>query len=90
MTGEMCKADVTRDEFPVHFAIADALGGTVEPFDVYQGPYISLPGARLFIGSDDGIDSYVWNEATQEASSPFLYHLEDFDWAVACAREVVS
>ena len=38
MTGEMYEA--TRDEWPTHFAIADAVGGTVQPFDQYQGPYI--------------------------------------------------
>ena len=42
MTGEMVRADVTRETWPTHFAIADALGGTVEPFDQYQGPYILI------------------------------------------------
>lgn len=88
MTGEMHKNDVTRDDYPLHFAIADALGGSVEPFDVYQGPYVDLPGTRLFIGSDDGIESYVYNEATGESSSPFLWAMEDLDWVVDCAREV--
>lgn len=49
MTGEMCKADVTRDAYPLHFALADALGGTVHPFDVYQGPYVCI-GADVRIG----------------------------------------
>ncbi|KKK59701.1 hypothetical protein LCGC14_3031750, partial [marine sediment metagenome] len=40
MTGEMLKEEVTRDNYPLYFKIADALGGTVEPFDQYQGPYI--------------------------------------------------
>lgn len=85
MTGEMSKDDVTRDEFPLHFAIADALGGTVEPFDVYQGPYIKLIDARLFIGSDDGFVAYVWNEATGEQSEFLGYDIDD---AVSAALEV--
>lgn len=80
MTGEMNKADVTREDYPLHFAIADALGGTVEPFDVYQGPYVSTTAngwawpVRLFIGSDDGATAYVWNETARKQSKPFLYN----------------
>jgi len=44
MTGEMFKEDVTREAYPLHFAIADALGGTVKPFDQYQGPYVCVGG----------------------------------------------
>ncbi len=51
MTGEMLKCEVTREAFPTHFAIADAVGGTVQPFDVYQGPYV-LVGADVRIGSE--------------------------------------
>ena len=42
MTGEMYKNDVTREEYPIHFEIADDLGGSVEPFDQYQGPYVLI------------------------------------------------
>lgn len=85
MTGEMCKADVTREDFPLHFAIADALQGTVEPFDVYQGPYIAAGGTRLFIGSKDGVLFYVHNEQTGQ-SSEFLGF--DPDDAISAALEV--
>ncbi len=51
MTGEMFKEDVTREAFPLHFAIADALNGHVEPFDVYQGPYICI-GQDMRAGSE--------------------------------------
>ncbi len=44
MTGEMIKSDVTREAYPLHFAIADELGGSVEPFDQYQGPYVVIGG----------------------------------------------
>jgi len=46
-TGEMSQAELDangREEWPLHYAIADALGGTVQPFDQYQGPYISVGG----------------------------------------------
>ena len=49
MTGEMLKEEVTRDNYPLYFKIADALGGTVEPFDQYQGPYI-LVGQDVIVG----------------------------------------
>ena len=49
MTGEMFKEDVTRERYPLYFKIADALGGTVEPFDRYQGPYI-LIGQDVRVG----------------------------------------
>ncbi len=72
MTGEMSKADVTEEAFPVHFAIAAACGGTVKPFDVYQGPYILTPtGERLFLSTDDGYWVCVWNERTNELSTYF-------------------
>jgi len=51
MTGEMSRHDLTLDEFPVHFAVAEALGATVEPFDVYQGPYVCV-GPDIRCGSE--------------------------------------
>lgn len=44
-TGEMSQAELDangRNEWPLHYAIADALGGTVKPFDQYQGPYVLI------------------------------------------------
>lgn len=40
MTGEMSQSEVTREAWPIHFAIADSLGGEVRAFDQYQGPYV--------------------------------------------------
>lgn len=74
MAGEQSESDVTREEFPVHFAIADKIGGTVRPFDVYQGPYIYTdaaggPAQRLFLSSEtDGFTWYIWNEQTTNRS----------------------
>lgn len=72
MTGEMSKADVTSEEYPLHFAVAKALGGTVEPFDVYQGPYVLTPAhERLFLTNNDGVSGCWWNEATSLESAMF-------------------
>lgn len=51
MTGEMFKDEVTQESYPVHFAVADSLGGTVEPFDQYQGPYV-LVGSDVRAGRE--------------------------------------
>ena len=53
-TGEMSQAELDahgRDEWPLHYAIADALGGVVKPFDQYQGPYIAI-GGDLRVGNE--------------------------------------
>lgn len=42
MAGEMSAAEVTREAYPLHFAIADSFGGEVKPFDQYQGPYVVI------------------------------------------------
>jgi hypothetical protein len=77
MAGEMWSIDpvtgVEPDgtEWPVHAAIAKAVGGTVQPFDQYQGPYVLVgdegrvgsrpyqwlvPGAiRLWVGYDSEV-----------------------------------
>jgi len=47
MAGEM--TCVHSGEWPIHKAVADALGGQLRPFDQYQGPYITWKGKRLFI-----------------------------------------
>jgi hypothetical protein len=47
MAGEM--TCVNRDEWPIHQAVAEALGGQLRPFDAYQGPCILWQGRRLFI-----------------------------------------
>lgn len=50
MTGEMYYIDPKTGEEPdgtvwnYHAAIAQALGGEIKPFDVYQGPYIAFGG----------------------------------------------
>jgi len=54
MTGEMCYIDQDgRDDdgniWEAHAAVAKAVGGTLKPFDQYQGPYIAV-GPDLVAG----------------------------------------
>jgi hypothetical protein len=88
-TGGQSHEDVTRAEYPLWYIIADALGGTVEPFDVYQGPYITVPGneGRLFIVTEDGVTAQVWNEHTNEISDEFW--VEDENTAVDAAISIL-
>lgn len=89
MTGEMSASEVTRDNWPIHFAIADALGGEVKPFDQYQGPYILIKEACLwlFIGS---AWATVYNEATDCTSAEFpLWGPDEIALAIGAARSLI-
>lgn len=74
MTGEMSRDEVTEDAFPLHFALAAKYqGATVEPFDQYQGPFVSVPGhGRIWLSSDDGYFSRWYSEKRHQASWPFI------------------
>lgn len=107
MTGEMHESEVTRENFPLYFAIAAALGGEVKPFDQYQGPYVligpdvrvgtppyavapvGLGVVRLWLCTDDGVESFVYNEANDKKSEPFLVGQDETEQAVAAARSVI-
>ena len=93
MTGEMSREDVSREEFPLYFAIADAVGGTVEPFDVYQGPYISTDKGDLWMVPDDKWPEYevrIYNQRTEARSFPFNIHQDDSAlFAVMAAQSVL-
>lgn len=80
MTGEMSKAVVTRENYPWHFAIADALGGTVEPFDKYQGPYVQSEKGRFWIMSEDGVTCQVYNEVNGKSSKPYWPHWKSSEY----------
>ena len=88
MTGEMHESEVTSEAYPIHFAIANEIGGTVRPFDQYQGPYIlSAKGHRLWLCMEDnGPIATVYNERTDSKSDPF--HLEDTEAATNAALSV--
>lgn len=90
MTGEQSKSEVTREAFPLHFAIADAIGGEVRPFDKYQGPYIATKAARLWLVSADGYRASVYNETADKESNDFPAYTPDAAAvAVAMARTVI-
>lgn len=86
MTGEMHHSEVTKDAWPLHFAIAKALKGTVHPFDQYQGPYVLTAGGKFWVTSDDGHLAQVYNEHADKVSAPFSpWHRSN---AVNCRRAV--
>lgn len=78
MTGEMHESEVTREAYPLHFAIADALGGSVRPFDQYQGPYVQTPKGRLWVCplEDTGF-CFVYNEKTGNKSACFPWDADE-------------
>jgi len=103
MTGEMGRIDpITGEEpdgtvWPIHAAIAKALGGEVMPFDQYQGPYIVIgEGVRisnppvprhlgfvcLWVGED-----YIYREDTDTTA---IFFLDDIEDAVRAARELMA
>ena len=90
MTGEMHESEVTRETYPTYFAIADEIGGTVRPFDHYQGPYIlTAKGHRLWVCmEDDSPFAVVYNERTDSKSEPF--YAEDIEAAKDAANSVVE
>ena len=91
MTGEMAwikqdGTDSNGEEWGVHAAIARALDGTLRPFDVYQGPYIAIRGARLWLTTDDGVFGQVYNERTDTLSHEF--ECRDIEAAIEAARTI--
>jgi hypothetical protein len=73
MTGEM--SVVTKEAYPLHFAVVERFGGSVHPFDTYQGPYISYKTnvgyARFFLVTDDGVFANWYNETSFRYSPTF-------------------
>jgi hypothetical protein len=96
--------DSNGDTWSVHAAIARAVGGTLEPFDVYQGPYVlvgddrragrrpyqvTLPGpCRLWVGTDSEGLGTVSREDTGAVA---LYWPESSETAaVEAARSLLA
>jgi hypothetical protein len=82
MTGEMHSIkqnghDSNDDHWPIHAAIAKATNGTLRPFDVYQGPYITDGKNRLWVTPNDEFPDYechIYNETNEKLSEPFSYN----------------
>mgnify|MGYP001567463141 CR=1 FL=1 len=55
-------AEVTRESYPLHFAVADKLGGKVGAFDQYLGPYITSKIGKLWIQSVPEWRGYIVGE----------------------------
>jgi hypothetical protein len=96
--------DSSGDTWSVHAAIARAVGGTLEPFDVYQGPYVlvgddrlcgqspyrvTLPGpCRLWLDANASGMGTVYREDTGTAA---LYWPESSETAaVEAARSLLA
>lgn len=91
MTGEMHQSEVTRESFPLHFAVADAVGGEVRPFDQYQGPYIAVPGkGRLWIMTEDGIFGAIYSEWLDDSRIFVLYGPDSAIRAAHTARSLLG
>ncbi len=72
-TGEMSEADLTLDgEWGFWVQVAEALGGTVHPFDVYQGPYIRYNGQKFWLQGDQS-GNYIYNETTEQVRSVSMF-----------------
>ncbi len=78
MAGEMRTVNPT--EWPIHKAVADALGGRLRPFDEYQGPCIEFEGRRLFIHHPEK----MWRALI--LSEGWVHGIDDAE----CAREQVE
>jgi len=92
MTGEMSREEVTPEAYPLHFAVAESLNGTVHPFDQYQGPFVQTKHGRLWITSEDGWVFRVYNERTDKMSDywPIFRDNEiNKEMAVEHAKEVI-
>lgn len=90
MAGEMTKEEVTKDAYPFHFAVAKSLGGSVKPFDQYQGPYVYAYGfGRFWLNMEDGESPYCYwyNDYTGKKSEPFYAYEETNRTACRCARQ---
>lgn len=74
--GEMSEVD--HETYPQWFQMAEALGGTVEPFDQYQGPYVHVPGiGKFWINDKTGDNDFVvFNESNGRTSPVDLYYGE--------------
>ena len=110
MTGEMERIDpITGEEpdgttWPIHAAIAKALGGEVMPFDKYQGPYVVV-GADVRIGNPPyqyapshlGVvrlwvcdDGDVCEIYREDTNTTASFFPEDIESAVEAARELMG
>lgn len=67
-----CRYDITRETCPLHFAIADAVGGVVNSFKASLDPFIETDQGNLFVIYEEGTGmAVVWNEQTTNESNAF-------------------
>ena len=94
MAGEMSQSEVTRESYPLHFAIADEFNGDVRAFDQYQGPYVLCDAGKFWIScDDDGFLMTVYNDRTDKSSEPFPPYKDETitcQCAVDAAKETLA
>ena len=79
MAGEMPSIDPVTGETPdgevysLHAAIAKAVGGTIQPFDVYQGPYV-------LVGNDVRLGDRPYQYAPRGLGVVRLWVSPDEEW----------
>lgn len=85
MTGEMSHIDQNGldsngETWEMHAAVAKALGGELRAWDVYQGPYIKIPGAGpIWLYSENGHEGIAYREDTDKKSDSFPLYGEYSD-----------
>lgn len=96
MTGEMGKIDQTgydplnRETWPVHAAVAAALGRPLRPFDVYSGPYVDLGSGRLWIDCGREIVGSVTVDGGGIKTERSFIPPWDADAAITAARKALQ
>ena len=75
---------ITRQTYPIHFAVADALGGTV--VDSW-GPVIKTPHGKLHINVEPEGGATIWNEETGNESN--VFDMDDEQAAVEAALDTI-
>jgi hypothetical protein len=95
MTGEMHHIDTATGEdsngevWNVHAAIARHLDGILRPFDKYQGPYILVDGAKLWLTTADGFVGRVYREDTEKVSFEFNLNTDNTEHAAIVAAQLL-
>ncbi len=75
---------VNPDEWPIHKAVAEALGGQLRPFDEYQGPYIEWRGRRLFLHHPEK----MWRALI--LGEGWVYGIDDAEYAAQEVKEALQ
>jgi hypothetical protein len=83
--------DSNEEYWPLHAAIARAVGGTLRAFDYYQGPHITSPVGTFWLSMDGDYRARVWREDTDTLSESFpAYGPDSESYAHKAALSLLS